>query len=140
MEFVHETVVKRSEVFQAVGAGFFQAFEKKYLRARIQLFKQMAELGHAVAAGRNAENVVNQTFDELLRNIFGAEVSVRQFACGEEFIKWNRLSREGTLLLRGSHAGGTSREMADLNHSDNFTGGVLSRQVRRRSSSTEPKD
>ena len=79
MEFVHEAVVERGEILEAVGTGFFQAFEKKHLGAGIELLEEMAELSHRIAAGWNAENVMHQSFHELLGKILTAQVSLREF-------------------------------------------------------------
>lgn len=76
MEFVHESVVKGSKIFQAFGTGLLEAFEEENLGARIDLFEEMAELCHGVAAGRDAKHIVHETFDELLGHVFGAEIPV----------------------------------------------------------------
>ncbi len=79
MEFIHETVIERSEILEAVGTRFFEAFEKKHLGTGIELLEEMAELSHRIAAGGNAENVMHQSFHELLGKILTAQVSLRQF-------------------------------------------------------------
>ena len=80
MKLVHEPVVQRGKIFEAVRAVLFESLEEKYLGARIQLLKEAAELGHAVTAGRNAEYVVDQTFDKLLFHILADKQSVWNLA------------------------------------------------------------
>ena len=80
MKFVHKPVIERGEVLETIRAGLFEALEKKQLCAGVELLKEMTELSHRIAACRDAENIVNQTFHELLRNIFTCEIALRQFA------------------------------------------------------------
>lgn len=53
IELVHETVIERGKVLEALGTGFLQALEKKYLRPRVELFQELAELSHGIAPGRH---------------------------------------------------------------------------------------
>lgn len=46
MELVHETVVQGCEVFEAIRTCLFEAFKKEHLSPWVQLFKELAELGH----------------------------------------------------------------------------------------------
>ena len=80
MEFVHKPVIERGKVLETIRAGLFEAPEKEHLRSGVELFQEMTELSHRIAACRDAENIVNQTFHELLRNIFTCEIALRQFA------------------------------------------------------------
>ena len=75
MELVHESIVERRKIFEAVGAGVFEELEKKYLGARVQLFQQFTELGHRIAPGRYTQHIVDQPFDELLCDILAGEQS-----------------------------------------------------------------
>lgn len=54
MELVHEAVIERCKILEAVRAGFLEPLEEKYLRAGIELLQQVTELCHRIAAGRNA--------------------------------------------------------------------------------------
>lgn len=80
VKLVHEPVVQRGKIFEAVRTVLFESLEEKYLGARIQLLEEAAQLGHAVTAGRNAEYVVDQTFDELLLHILADKQSVWNLA------------------------------------------------------------
>ena len=80
VELIHESIIERSEVFQTVGAGFFEAFEEKHLRARVELFQYMAQLGHGLAACWHAQEIVDKALDELLRHIFTGQVAFRKFS------------------------------------------------------------
>ena len=80
MKLVHESVVERGEIFEALRAGFFETFEKEDLYARIDLFQELAQLSHGIASGWDAEDIVHKTLDELLGEILAGEVSVREFS------------------------------------------------------------
>ena len=80
MKLVHKAIIQWGEVLQAIRAGLFEALEKEHLSAGVELFQEMTELSHRIAACRDTENIVNQTFHELLRDIFTCEIAVRQFA------------------------------------------------------------
>lgn len=95
MEFVHKAIVERRKIFQAVRAGFFQALEEKHLGARVKLFKQMTQLRHRVTTGRDAEDIVNESFNELLAKILGGNVLLRNFPRCQQFIEWNCLRGKG---------------------------------------------
>lgn len=110
MKLVHKAVIERREVLETIRAGFFEAFEKKHLRAGVELFQEMTQLSHRIVACRDAEDIVNQAFHKLLGDIFTGQVAFRQFARSKEFIKgdglrgkWNRR------LLTGGHAEGSPR-------------------------------
>lgn len=114
MEFVHKPVIERRKVLETIRTGFLEALKKEHLRAGVELFQQMTQLSHRIAAGRDAENIVNQAFHELLGNILTREIAFRQFARSQEFVKrdglrgkWNRR------LLTGGHAEGTPRLKMD---------------------------
>ena len=110
MELIHEPIIKRSEIFEALRAGFFEAFEEKDLGPRVELFQQMAELRHRIAAGRNAQNIVDQPLDELLGNVFAGQISFGEFSGCQKLVEGNGLRGKwnGQLWTRG-HAGATSR-------------------------------
>ena len=80
MKLVHEAVIERGEIFEALGASFFEAFEKEDLYARVDLFKELAQLSHGVAAGWDTEDIVHETFDKLLSQILTGEVAIREFS------------------------------------------------------------
>ena len=42
MKLVHESVVERGEIFEALRASFFEAFEKEDLHTRVDLFEELA--------------------------------------------------------------------------------------------------
>jgi hypothetical protein len=108
MEFVHKAVVERGEILEALGTGFFQAFEKKHLGARIELFEEMAELRHRVAAGGNAENVVHQSLHELLSDILAGKIAFGKLPGRQQLAEWDRLFGErNRMRLMGGHAGDT---------------------------------
>ena len=79
MEFVHESVVERREIFQRVRARFLQTFEEKDLCAWIELLQKLAQLSHGITAGGNAENIMHQALDELLSDIFTVQIAIREF-------------------------------------------------------------
>lgn len=109
MKLVHETVIERSKIFQAFGAGFFQALEEEYLRAGLQLLKETAQLSHGITAGRDAENVMHEALDELLSQVLAGEVALWELARCEKLVEGYGLGSkwEGLLLMR-SHADITS--------------------------------
>jgi len=39
MKLVHEAVIERGEIFEALGTGFFETFEEEDLCARVDLFQ-----------------------------------------------------------------------------------------------------
>lgn len=80
MELVHKPVVEGGKVFKAFGTRFLQSFEEEDLSSWVELFKKVAELGHGIAARLDTQNIVNKAFDELLGEIFGAEVPIRKFS------------------------------------------------------------
>lgn len=79
VKLVHEAVIERGKIFQALRAGLFEALEEEDLCARVQLFQQMAQLSHRVAAGRNTEDIVHEALDKLLSEILAGEVALREF-------------------------------------------------------------
>ena len=80
MKLVHESVIEGGKIFEALGASFFETFEEEDLCARVDLFKEMAQLSHGVTAGRDAEDIVYEAFDELLGEILAGEIAVRKFS------------------------------------------------------------
>jgi hypothetical protein len=108
VKLVHKAVIEWGEIFEALGAGFFESFEEEDLCARVDLFKKLAQLSHGIATGWDTENIVHEAFDKLLSQILAGEVAIREFSCNQELIegyglcgKWNRW-----LLMRG-HADDT---------------------------------
>lgn len=81
MKLVHESIIQRSEIFQAFGAGFFETFEEEDLGTRIYLFQELTQLGHSVAAGRYAEDIMDKALDELLSDILTGEITIRELSC-----------------------------------------------------------
>jgi len=80
MKLVHEAVIKRGEIFEALRAGFFETFEKEDLCTRVYLFQEMAQLSHGVTAGWDTKDIVHQSLDELLSEILTGEVALREFS------------------------------------------------------------
>jgi hypothetical protein len=80
MKLVHEAVIERSEIFETLGASFFETFEEEDLCARVDLFQELAQLGHGVAAGWDTQDIVHEALDELLSHILAAEVALREFS------------------------------------------------------------
>ncbi len=80
MKLVHETVIERGEIFEALGAGFFETFEKEDLCARVYLFQEMAQLSHGVTAGWDTKDIVHEALDELLSEILASEVAFRELS------------------------------------------------------------
>jgi hypothetical protein len=80
MKLVHEAVIEGREIFETFGARFFEPFEEEDLGARVDLFQELAQLGHGVAAGWDTEDIVHEALDELLSEILTAEVALREFS------------------------------------------------------------
>ena len=80
MKLIHEAVIERGEIFEALGASFFETFEKEDLCARIYLFQELTQLSHSVTAGWDAEDIVHEALDELLSQIVAGEVAIREFS------------------------------------------------------------
>ncbi len=80
MEFVHESVVERGEVFEAFGAGFLEPLKEIDLSTRVNLLEEMAELSHRVASCRDTQHIVHETLDKLLRHVFAGEVPIGEFS------------------------------------------------------------
>jgi hypothetical protein len=95
MELTHEPVVEGSEIFQTTRACVLQAPEKQDLCPRIELLQELAQLSHGITAGGNAEEIMDQSLDELLSDIFGIEVAIWEFAGSEKLIKWDGLCSKG---------------------------------------------
>lgn len=75
MELVHEPIVQRGEIFQTIGAGLFEAFKEKHLSSWVELFKELAELSHRIAPGGHTQNIMDQSFDELLLHILAIKIA-----------------------------------------------------------------
>lgn len=138
MKLVHEAVIERGEIFQTLGASFFEAFEKEDLYARIDLFKELAQLSHGVAAVWDTEDIVNEALDELLSQILAGEIAVWKFSGSKKFIERYGLRGKGDRrLLTSGHADDTSacdEEMFISSiRSSNFTEPSGVRQVCKRS-------
>ena len=132
MKFVHESVIERGKIFEALGTGLFEAFEKENLRPRVDLFQELAQLSHGIAAGRDTEDIVHEALDKLLSQVFAGQIAIREFSSSKKFIegyglrsKWDRW-----LLTRG-HADDTS-VYEERRTIINSTGPPGVRQVRRR--------
>jgi len=80
VKLVHKAVIEWGEIFEALGAGFFETFEEEDLCARVDLFKKLAQLSHGIATGWDTENIVHEAFDKLLSQIFAGEVAIREFS------------------------------------------------------------
>ena len=80
MKLVHEAVIERGKIFEALGAGFFETFEEEDLCARVYLLQEMAQLSHGVAAGWDTEDIVHEALDELLSEILTGEVAFRELS------------------------------------------------------------
>ena len=80
MKLVHKAVIERGEIFETLGAGFFETFKEEDLCARVYLFEELAQLSHGVAAGWDTEDIVDEAFDELLSEILAGEVTIREFS------------------------------------------------------------
>ena len=80
MKLVHEAVIERGEIFEALGAGFFETFEEEDLCTRVYLFQELAQLSHGITAGWDTKNIVHEALDELLSEILTAEVALWEFS------------------------------------------------------------
>ncbi len=80
MKLVHEAIIERSEIFEALRASFFETFEEEDLCARVYLFQKLAQLSHGVTAGWDTEDIVHEALDELLSEILAGEVALRKFS------------------------------------------------------------
>jgi len=106
MEFVHEPVIERGKIFQAIWACFLQTLEKEDLCPGIELLKELAELSHGVAPCRDAQNIMHEALDKLLSDVFTIEIAIWELTGGKKLIKGNCLCSKGNcLLLMGCHAG-----------------------------------
>jgi hypothetical protein len=88
MKLVHEAVIERGKIFEALGAGFFETFEEEDLCARVYLFQELAQLSHGVTAGWDAEDIVHEALDELLSEILAGEVALREFSRSQKLVEW----------------------------------------------------
>src|ERR1700704_791806 len=79
MKLVHEAVIERGEIFEALGAGFFETFEEEDLCTRVYLFQELAQLSHGITAGWDTKNIVHEALDELLSEILTAEEALWEF-------------------------------------------------------------
>jgi len=79
VKLVHKAVIEWSEILEAFGARFFKTFKEKHLRSGVDLFQELTQLSHGITAGWNAEDIVYEAFDELLRNILAGKVAFREF-------------------------------------------------------------
>ena len=134
MKLVHESVIERGEIFKALRAGFFEAFEKEDLHTRVNLFQELAQLRHGIAAGRDAEDIMHEALDELLSHIFAGKITLWKFSRSQKFVKRYRLRSkwDGRLLTRG-HADDTSACDGGISiSSSNSTEPSGMRQVHRR--------
>jgi hypothetical protein len=126
MELVHEAIVERREIFQAVRARFLQTFKEKDLGAWIELLQELAQLSHGITAGGNAENIMYKTLDELLSDIFTIQIAIREFTGSEKLIEWNSLRSKGDrLLLMRCHADRSPGFEGKISHSKTLLEGVL---------------
>lgn len=80
MKLVHESVIEWGEIFEALGAGFFESFEEENLRARVDLFQKLSQLSHGIATSWDTEDIVHEAFDKLLSQILAGEVAIREFS------------------------------------------------------------
>ncbi len=80
MKLVHESVIERGEIFETLGASFFETFEEKDLCTRVDLFKELPQISHGKAADWNTEHIVHEAFNKLLSKIFAGEVAFREFS------------------------------------------------------------
>jgi hypothetical protein len=136
MKLIHEAVIEGREIFETLGARFFEPFEEEDLGARVDLFQELAQLGHGVAAGWDTEDIVHEALDELLREILTAEVALREFSCGEKLVEGDGLGRkwDGGLLTSGHADGPQLVREARPSEASNSTGPPGARQVHRRRS------
>lgn len=87
MELVHEAVIERSKILEALGARFFKTFKEQHLRSGVDLFQELAQLSHGVTAGWNAKDIMYEAFDELLGNILAGQVAFRKFPRSQKLIE-----------------------------------------------------
>jgi hypothetical protein len=80
MKLVHEAVIERGKIFEALGTSFFETFEEEDLYARVYLFQEMAQLSHGVTAGWDTENIVYEALDKLLSEILAGEIALWEFS------------------------------------------------------------
>jgi hypothetical protein len=108
MELIHKAIIERREVFEALGAGFFESSEEKHLCARIELFQYVAELSHSIAACRHAQDIVNQALNKLLSEIFAGQIAFRELSRCQKFVEGDGLcGKRNQLILTRGHAEGT---------------------------------
>ena len=108
MKLIHETIIEGGKVFEALRAGLFETFEEKHLGTRVELFQEMAQLGHGIAACRHAEHIMHETLHELLCHVLAGKVTVRQLSRSQQLVEGNGLrSKWDWLLLTRGHAEGT---------------------------------
>ena len=79
MKLVHEAIIERSEILEALGARFFKTFKEKYLCSGVYLFQELSQLSHGITAGWNTEDIVHEALDELLSDILAGKVAFREF-------------------------------------------------------------
>jgi hypothetical protein len=109
MKLVHESVIEGGEIFEALRTGFFEAFEKENLHTRVDLFQELAQLRHGIAAGWDAEDIVHKALDELLSHILAGKITIWEFSRSQKFVKRYRLrSKWDRRSLTGCHADDTS--------------------------------
>ena len=114
MKLVHESVIEGGEIFEALRTGFFEAFEKEDLHTRVDLFQELAQLRHGIAAGWDAEDIMHKALDELLSHILAGKITIWEFSRSQKFIKRYRLRGEwDRRLLTGGHADDTSAWMEE---------------------------
>ena len=80
MKLVHESIIERGEIFETLGASFFETFKEENLCARVDLFEELPQLSHGIAAGGDTEDVVHEAFDKLLSQILAGEIAIRKFS------------------------------------------------------------
>jgi len=80
MKLVHESVIERGEVFETLGASFFETFEEENLCSSVDLFEELPQLSHGIAAGGDTEDIVDEAFDKLLSQILAREIAIRKFS------------------------------------------------------------
>jgi len=80
MKLVHEAVIEWGEIFETLRAGFFEAFEEENLCASVDLFEQLPQLSHRIAASRDTEDIVDEPFDKLLSHILAGEIPIRKLS------------------------------------------------------------
>jgi hypothetical protein len=109
MKLVHESVIERGEIFEALRTGFFEALEKEDLHTRVDLFQELAQLSHGIAAGRDAEDIMHEALDELLSHILAGKITIWELSRGKKFVKRYGLgSKWDRRLLTRGHADDTS--------------------------------